>query len=198
MQAAQVELHNAQREVENRQNELLAASASLQAQNDQRVADLRSQVERDKGNHKERLDQHEAKLDEHQKKHDEIHQRVGAVENTNVEHKVRLGTLEQKHKETLKGLKEVESKNKWLVPALGGTAIVAGIAALWFLGSKIFGGKGEKNKEGDDIDTDDETDAEDPGRRAHSRAWRVAPELRSGRHAGKYSEETKTRSYFMT
>jgi hypothetical protein len=181
----------------------VASQDAWRAQNKARLMKNRQAAKENKA----RLDEHDAMLDEHQQRHnqiekahkvtqahvdviearhDEMQGRVEAVENGHNEIHGRVGAVEDAHKEHNTHLQQLSKQNKLIFTLVGGSAIVAGIAGVWFLLSKLRG-----KKRNGDSDSDGESP---PGRRGrgHPRAWSVAPELRSGRHAGKYSNDMNT------
>jgi hypothetical protein len=137
--------------------------------------------------HDARLNQHGVALTKFKQGHDSLHQRLGKVEAKHQGHAQRMGLLEGKHS-------EISSKQNWIGPVVVGLAATSAIAGLWFLISKVMGGK-RKDRSGNEA-AGAETDSEDEdggrttnhGRRGHARAWNIAPEVSaSGTHYGKYT-----------
>lgn len=139
--------------------------------------------------HNTRIDQHAAALTEFKNDHDKLHHRIGKVEDKHSGHAQRMTLLERKHA-------ELRSQQNWIGPLVLGLTATGIVASLWWIISKIAGGK-KKDKakdlaggEGSDDETEDGSRKANNGRRGHARSWEIAPELRTyARHRGKYAEE---------
>lgn len=141
--------------------------------------------------HDQRIGQHEEKLNDHEEKHEALHQRVGQIEISHIDHKARMILLEQRHSEHATMLERVSGQNKWIVPVVATLGITGGIAVLVWLISKFLEKKGHSNDEKGEL----EDDMEDVHGRVHARAWRITPEVR-GRDRGKYSDKVRARRYY--
>ena len=129
----------------------------------QRLEDLRKEQDTKHGHHKSR--------------HDALHNRVTDIETKHHGHASRLQSLEQKHSDTKESLDHLSTQQKWLAPAVTGLAVAGGVAALWWVMSKVFGKRGGQSQ------GDSQGQSSNGSDRVHSRDFST-----SDSKSGKYSD----------
>lgn len=143
--------------------------------------------------HTEGINQLNADLNTQKDNHDALYRKIVEIKDSHNSHKTRMDILEQKQVDHVQTLEQVTGQNKWIVPVVAGIGITGAIAAIVWLASYFIGTK----KSGKDHDSSSDDEIEDGTGRFHARAWKIAPEVHSERHAGKYSDSLRARGYYV-
>lgn len=184
--ARQQDVVQSQQAVADNQKKLAADAAAWRKMN----REVTQKNTRKHATHEARIDQLHANLKTQMSNHDALHERVGEIEKCHTAHKNRLDLLEQRHSDHVETLQQILGQNKWLGSVVAGIGITGGLALIVWMGSKHFGKK--KGGKDDVWVSDDKTG--DGRRRTHSRAWKIAPEVRN---AGNYSHNLRGQEYYM-